>query len=122
MKLSEEKQTGTTNTPIVPQPKTVTEQTKLKKDLDDTVAKNEKLTQDLAEVVSKKKQLAEEKARSDLDIYTLQKEIALQHARGFHKAIAQVQCLNPTIDVEGVGVFKKIVDGKLVDESENNEE
>ncbi|KAJ1399215.1 hypothetical protein SESBI_30492 [Sesbania bispinosa] len=101
----------------------VTEQTKLKKDLDDAVVEKEKLTQDLADVVArKKKQLAEEKAKSDLDLDALQKEIAIQHARGFHKVIAQVQCLNPTIGVEGVGVFKKIIDGKLVDESKDDEE
>ncbi|KAJ1440646.1 hypothetical protein SESBI_01712 [Sesbania bispinosa] len=49
-------------------------------------------------------------------------EIAIQHANDFHKAIAQVQCLNPAVNIEGVRIFKKIVDGKLVDESEDEEE
>ncbi|KAJ1382336.1 hypothetical protein SESBI_44340 [Sesbania bispinosa] len=65
----------------------VSEQTRLKKDLDDTIAEKEKLTQELDEVVAQKKQLVEEKARSDLDIDALQKEMALQHARGFHKQL-----------------------------------
>ncbi|KAJ1409044.1 hypothetical protein SESBI_23068 [Sesbania bispinosa] len=52
----------------------------------------------------------------------MQKEIAIQHTRGFHKAIDQVKVLNPVVNVEGVGVFKKIVEGKLVDESEDEEE
>ncbi|KAJ1379585.1 hypothetical protein SESBI_46751 [Sesbania bispinosa] len=94
----------------------------LKKDLDDAVAEKKKLGQDLSEAIEQKKQLAEEKAKLDVDLDALQKEIAIQHARGFHKAIDQVKVLNPTMDVEGVGVFKKIVEGQLVDESEDDEE
>ncbi|KAJ1381589.1 phosphate ABC transporter ATP-binding protein [Sesbania bispinosa] len=50
------------------------------------------------------------------------KEVAILHAQGFLKAIEQVKVLNPTVNVEGVGFFKKIVDGKLVEESEDEEE
>ncbi|KAJ1377004.1 hypothetical protein SESBI_49336 [Sesbania bispinosa] len=81
------------------------EHVKLKKDLDDAVAEKKK-----------------EKANLDVDLDALQKEIAIQHARGFHKAIDQVKVLNPIVDVEGVGVFMKIVEGQLVDESEDDEE
>ncbi|KAJ1380863.1 hypothetical protein SESBI_45671 [Sesbania bispinosa] len=99
-----------------------TVQVKLKKDFDDVVAEKDKLAQDLAEAIEHKKQLVEDKGKLDLDLDALQKEIAIQHARGFHKAIDQVKVLNPTVDVEGVGVFKKNVEGKLVDESEDEEE
>ncbi|KAJ1430756.1 hypothetical protein SESBI_07586 [Sesbania bispinosa] len=98
------------------------ERVKLKKDLDDVVAEKKKLGQDLSEAIMQKKQLAEEKTKLDVDLDALQKEIVIQHARGFHKAIDQVKVLNPTVDVEGVGVFKKIVEGQLVDESEDDEE
>ncbi|KAJ1405791.1 hypothetical protein SESBI_25554 [Sesbania bispinosa] len=88
-----------------------------------TTVKNEKKApEDLAEVVVQKKHLAEDKVKSDLDIDTLQKEISIQHARGFHKAIDHVKILNLAVDYEGVGVFKKIVDEKPVDESEDEEE
>ncbi|KAJ1425143.1 hypothetical protein SESBI_11258 [Sesbania bispinosa] len=67
-------------------------------------------------------QLEEDKTKLEADLEALQKEIAIQHTRGFHKAIDQVKVLNPAVNVEGVGVFKKIVEGKLVDESEDEEE
>ncbi|KAJ1424588.1 hypothetical protein SESBI_11541 [Sesbania bispinosa] len=101
---------------------TTAEHVKLKKDLDDVVAEKKKLGQDLSEAIEQKKQLAEDKAKLDVDLDALQKEIAIQHARGFHKAIDQVKVLNPIMDVEGFGVFKKIVEGRLVDESEDDEE
>ncbi|KAJ1438216.1 hypothetical protein SESBI_03113 [Sesbania bispinosa] len=98
------------------------EHVKLKKDLDDAVAEKKMLGQDLSEAIEQKKQLAEEKAKLDVDLDALQKEIAIQHARGFHKAIDQVKVLNPTVDVEGAGIFKKIVEGQLVDDPEDDEE
>ncbi|KAJ1419372.1 catalase [Sesbania bispinosa] len=58
-----------------------------------------------------KKELAEAKAKADFNLDALQKEIALQHARDFHKAIAQVQCLNPNTVVEGVGISRKLLKG-----------
>ncbi|KAJ1420647.1 hypothetical protein SESBI_14222 [Sesbania bispinosa] len=58
------------------------------------------------------------KLKKDFD----DKEVAILHAQGFHKAIDQVKLLNLGVNVEGVGVFKKIVDGKLVEESEDDEE
>ncbi|KAJ1433258.1 hypothetical protein SESBI_06201 [Sesbania bispinosa] len=93
----------------------VAEQIKLKKDFDDVVVEKDKLAQDLSDATEQKKQLAE-----SLD--ALQKEVAILHTKGFHKAIDQVKLLNPTVNVEGVGVFKKIVDGALVEESEDEEE
>ncbi|KAJ1442209.1 hypothetical protein SESBI_01025 [Sesbania bispinosa] len=93
----------------------VAEQVKLKKDFDDVVIEQDKLAQDLSDATEQKKQLAE-----SLD--TLQNEVTILHAKGFHKAIDQVKLLNPTINLEGVGVFKKIVDGELVEESEDEEE
>ncbi|KAJ1392663.1 hypothetical protein SESBI_35620 [Sesbania bispinosa] len=101
---------------------TTVEHVKLKKDLDDAMAEKKKLGQDLSEAIEQKKQLAEDKAKLDVDLDALQKEIAIQHARDFHKAIDQVKVLNPTVDVEGVGVFKKIVEGRLMDESKDDEE
>ncbi|KAJ1385325.1 hypothetical protein SESBI_41747 [Sesbania bispinosa] len=98
------------------------EHAQLKKDFDTIVVEKEKLTQYLAEATAQKKELAEAKAKTNVDLEALQKEIALQHAHGFHKAIAQIQCLNPDVITEGVGVFKRIVDGKLVDESDDDEE
>ncbi|KAJ1418373.1 hypothetical protein SESBI_15873 [Sesbania bispinosa] len=98
------------------------EQVKLKKDLDDVVAEKVKLTQDLVEAIEQKKQLSNDKAKADFDLEALQKEIAIQHATGFHKAIDQVKVLNPEVVVDGVGIFKKIMEGKLVDESEDDEE
>ncbi|KAJ1431301.1 hypothetical protein SESBI_07153 [Sesbania bispinosa] len=56
------------------------------------------------------------------DVVVEKKEVAILHAQGFHKAIDQVKLLNPGVNVEGVGVFKKIMDGKLVEESEDDEE
>ncbi|KAJ1400650.1 hypothetical protein SESBI_29341 [Sesbania bispinosa] len=100
----------------------VAEQEKLSKGLADVVVEKEKLGNDLAEVLAQKKKLAEEKTRTDANMEALQKEISVHHARGFHNAIAQVKCLNPTVNVEGVGVLKQIVDGKLVEESDNDEE
>ncbi|KAJ1382088.1 hypothetical protein SESBI_44551 [Sesbania bispinosa] len=93
----------------------VAEQVKLKKDFDDVVAEKLKLSQDLFDASDQNKQLTD-----SLD--ALQKEVAILHAQGFHKAIDQVKLLNPRVNVEGVGVFKKIVDGKLVEESEDDDE
>ncbi|KAJ1422698.1 hypothetical protein SESBI_12890 [Sesbania bispinosa] len=84
-----------------------------------TVVENEK---GCRETIEHKKHLAEDKSKLDLDLDAVHKEIAIQHARGFHKAIDQVNVLNPAVDVEGVGIFKKIVEGKLVDESKDDEE
>ncbi|KAJ1427895.1 hypothetical protein SESBI_09280 [Sesbania bispinosa] len=98
------------------------EQLKLKKDLDDDVAKKNKSIQDLSTAIEQKKQLEEDKTKLEANLEALQKEIAIQHTRGFHKAIDQVKVLNPVVNVEGVSVFKKIVEGKLVDESEDEEE
>ncbi|KAJ1404522.1 hypothetical protein SESBI_26507 [Sesbania bispinosa] len=92
----------------------VAEQVKLKKDFDDAVIEKDKLAQDLSDAIEQKKVRAE-----SLD--TLLKEVVVLHAKGFHKAIDQVKFLNPTVNVEGVGVFKKIVDGELVEESEDEE-
>ncbi|KAJ1430692.1 hypothetical protein SESBI_07517 [Sesbania bispinosa] len=93
----------------------VTEQVKLKKDFDDIVLEKDKLVQNLAEATEQNKHLT-----GSLD--ALQKEVVVLHAKGFFKAIDQVKLLNPGINVDGVGVFKKIVDGKLVEESEDDEE
>ncbi|KAJ1376752.1 PPM-type phosphatase domain [Sesbania bispinosa] len=91
------------------------EQVKLKKDFDDVVAAKVKLSQDLSDASEQNKQLAN-------NLEALQKEVAILHAQGFHKAIEQVKLLNLEVNVEGVGVFKKIVDGKLVEESEDDED
>ncbi|KAJ1423159.1 hypothetical protein SESBI_12601 [Sesbania bispinosa] len=93
----------------------VAEQVKLKKDFDDVVAEKLKLSQDLSDTSEQNKQLTD-----SLD--ALQKEVAILHAQGFRKAIDQVKLLNPGVNVEGLGVFKKIVDGKLVEESKDDEE
>ncbi|KAJ1433731.1 hypothetical protein SESBI_05874 [Sesbania bispinosa] len=93
----------------------VAEQVKLKKDFDHVVAEKLKLSQDLFDASEQNKQLT-------VSLDALQKEVAILHAPGFHKAIDQVKLLNPGVNVEGVGVFKKIVDRKLVEESEDDEE
>ncbi|KAJ1385076.1 hypothetical protein SESBI_41961 [Sesbania bispinosa] len=93
----------------------VAEEVKLKKDFDDAVAEKVKLSLNLSNASEQNKQLI-----NSLD--ALQKEVAILHAQGFHKAIDQVKFLNHGVNVEGVGVFKKIVDGKLVEESEDDEE
>ncbi|KAJ1422487.1 hypothetical protein SESBI_12980 [Sesbania bispinosa] len=93
----------------------VAEKVKLKKDFDDIVVEKDKLAQDLSDATEQNKQLTG-------SLEALQKEVAILHAQGFLKAIEQVKVLNPIVNVEGVGVFKKVVDGKLVEESEDDEE
>ncbi|KAJ1441908.1 hypothetical protein SESBI_01114 [Sesbania bispinosa] len=66
--------------------------------------------------------VAEQNKQLTASLDALQKEVAILHAQGFHKAIDQMKLLNPGVNVEGVGVFKKIVDGKLVEEYEDDEE
>ncbi|KAJ1416856.1 hypothetical protein SESBI_17011 [Sesbania bispinosa] len=96
-------------------------------ELSEKVKANESSSQTIATLQqnlldAQTKSSLEAKAKTDIDLEALQKEIALQHAHGFHKAIAQIQCLDPDVITEGVGVFKRIVEGKLVDESDDDEE
>ncbi|KAJ1399984.1 hypothetical protein SESBI_29962 [Sesbania bispinosa] len=93
----------------------VAQQVQLKKDLETAVGEKSKACEDLLAA-------SEQKAQLEVDLKALQAEIAIQHARGFHKAIDQVKILNPTANVKEVGVFKKIVDGKIVEESEDEDE
>ncbi|KAJ1405739.1 hypothetical protein SESBI_25652 [Sesbania bispinosa] len=92
-----------------------TEQSQLKKDLAAAVSEKKKACEDVL-------LMSEQKGQLEADLKALQAEIAIQHARGFRKAIEQVKVLNPVVNVEGVGVFKKIVDGNIVDESEDEDE
>ncbi|KAJ1376950.1 hypothetical protein SESBI_49393 [Sesbania bispinosa] len=92
-----------------------TEQSQLKKDLAAAVSEKKKACEDVL-------LMSEQRGQLEADLKALQAEIAIQHARGFRKAIEQVKVLNPVVNVEGVGVFKKIVDGKIVDESEDEDE
>ncbi|KAJ1415547.1 heme oxygenase-like [Sesbania bispinosa] len=93
----------------------IAQQLQLKKDLETAVGEKSKACEDLLAA-------SEQKAQLEVDLKALQAEIAIQHARGFRKAIDQVKILNPTTNVEEVGVFKKIVDGKIVEESEDEDE
>ncbi|KAJ1441950.1 hypothetical protein SESBI_01160 [Sesbania bispinosa] len=93
----------------------VAQQVQLKKDLAAAVNEKNKACEDLLAVTEQKNQL-------EVDLKALQAEIAIQHARGFCKSIDQVKILNPAAKVEDVGVFKKIVEGKIVDESEDEDE
>ncbi|KAJ1398462.1 hypothetical protein SESBI_31062 [Sesbania bispinosa] len=95
----------------------------------DVVAQQGQLRSDLATAISEKNKacedlllVTEQKNQLEVDLKALQAEIAIQHARGFRKAIDQLKILNPAAHLEGVGVFKKIVDGKIVDESEDEDE
>lgn len=97
--------------------------------LSDAEARQLQLKNDLVASESEKKKtcddlkmMTDHKDQLEVDLKALQAEVAIQHARGFHKAIDQVKVLNPEANVEGVGVFKKIVDGKIVDESEDEDE
>ncbi|KAJ1440012.1 hypothetical protein SESBI_02243 [Sesbania bispinosa] len=92
-----------------------TEQSQLKKDLAAAISEKNKACEDVL-------LMSEQKGQLEADLKALQAEIAIQHARGFRKAIEQVKVLNPVVNVEGVGVFKKIVNGKIVDESEDEDE
>ncbi|KAJ1397228.1 hypothetical protein SESBI_31962 [Sesbania bispinosa] len=80
-----------------------TDHSDMKTKYSETVSEKEKLEKDLVEVLEQKKQLVDEKMKIKSDVESLQKEIAIQHARGFNKAVSQIQCLHPTINVEGVG-------------------
>ncbi|KAJ1427241.1 hypothetical protein SESBI_09904 [Sesbania bispinosa] len=93
----------------------VAQQGQLRSDLATAISEKNKACEDLLLVTEQKDQL-------EVDLKALQAEIAIQHARGFRKAIDQVKILNPAANLEGVGVFKKIVDGKIVDESDDEEE
>ncbi|KAJ1395224.1 hypothetical protein SESBI_33595 [Sesbania bispinosa] len=93
----------------------VAQQVQLKKDLAAAINEKNKACEDLLAVPEQKNQL-------EVDLKALQTEIAIQHARGFRKAIDQVKILNPAANVEDMGVFKKIVEGKIVDESEDEDE
>ncbi|KAJ1414861.1 hypothetical protein SESBI_18537 [Sesbania bispinosa] len=93
----------------------VAQQVQLRKDLEATVGEKSKACEDLLEV-------SEQKVQLEVDLKALQAEVAIQHARGFRKAIDQVKVLNLAANVEKVGVFKKIVDGRIVDESEDEDE
>ncbi|KAJ1404885.1 hypothetical protein SESBI_26287 [Sesbania bispinosa] len=93
----------------------VAQQVQLKKDLVAAINEKNKACEDLLAVTEQKNQLK-------VDLKALQTEIAIQHARGFSKAIDQVKILNPAANVEDVGVFKKIVEGKIVDESGDEDE
>ncbi|KAJ1415524.1 hypothetical protein SESBI_17951 [Sesbania bispinosa] len=93
----------------------VAQQLQLKKDLVAAVNEKSKACEDLS-------MITEQKAQLEVDLKAHQTEIAIQHARGFRKAIDQVKILNLAANVEDVGVFKKIVEGKIVDESEDEDE
>ncbi|KAJ1398526.1 hypothetical protein SESBI_31004 [Sesbania bispinosa] len=93
----------------------VAQQLQLKKDLVAAVNEKSKACEDLS-------MITEQKAQLEVDLKALQTEIAIQHARGFRKAIDQVKILNPAANVKDVGVFKKIMEGKIVDESEDEDE
>ncbi|KAJ1412376.1 hypothetical protein SESBI_20496 [Sesbania bispinosa] len=63
---------------------------------------------------SEKKLVAEQDGRKT-DAETLKAEITFQYKTGFEKVIEQVKFLYPDLNVEEVGAFKEIQDGKLVE-------
>ncbi|KAJ1380118.1 hypothetical protein SESBI_46297 [Sesbania bispinosa] len=63
---------------------------------------------------AEEKLVAEQKGRKE-DANHLKAEITFQYEQGFEKAVDQVKFLHPEINVDEVGAFKEIRDGKLVD-------
>ncbi|KAJ1377998.1 hypothetical protein SESBI_48301 [Sesbania bispinosa] len=66
-----------------------------------------------------KEAFADEKIKWEKEMYELKMEIAYQHGRGFEKAIEQVKFLCPEVNLEELGLFKIVQDGKLVDPDED---
>ncbi|KAJ1383816.1 hypothetical protein SESBI_43062 [Sesbania bispinosa] len=58
--------------------------------------------------------VAEQKGRKE-ELNQLKAEITFQYEQGFDKAIGQVKFLYPELNVEEVGAFKEIQDGKLIE-------
>ncbi|KAJ1433229.1 hypothetical protein SESBI_06170 [Sesbania bispinosa] len=65
--------------------------------------------------------LVSEKTAYKTDSDKLKTEIAFQYEEGFDKAIGQVKFLYPDLNVDTVGAFKEIRDGKIVDIPDDEE-
>ncbi|KAJ1399953.1 hypothetical protein SESBI_29931 [Sesbania bispinosa] len=69
---------------------------------------------------TEEKLLAEQNGRKE-DANHLKAEKTFQYEQGFEKAIDQVKFLHPEINIDEVGAFKEIQDGKLVDIPDDEE-
>ncbi|KAJ1390998.1 hypothetical protein SESBI_37017 [Sesbania bispinosa] len=101
------------------------EKGKLQGDLSDVMAEKKK-SDDLLAEKSESLRIAEEKLITEqndrkLEVNNLKAEITFQYEQGFDKAIGQVKFLYPDLNVEEVGAFKEIQDGKLVEIPDDEE-
>ncbi|KAJ1379953.1 hypothetical protein SESBI_46437 [Sesbania bispinosa] len=64
--------------------------------------------------VAEENLLIEQQKRQD-EANQLKAEISYQYEQGFEKVVGQVKFLHPDIQIDEVGAFKEIQDGKLVD-------
>ncbi|KAJ1414375.1 disease resistance protein RML1A-like [Sesbania bispinosa] len=70
---------------------------------------------------SVEEKLATEQIGRKTDTNNLKAEIAFQYEVGFEKAVGQVKFLHPDLNVDEVGPFKEIKDGKLVEIPDDEE-
>ncbi|KAJ1406656.1 hypothetical protein SESBI_24880 [Sesbania bispinosa] len=70
---------------------------------------------------SAEEKLAAEQVGRKTDTHNLKVEIFVQYEVGFEKAVGQVKFLYPDLNVDEVGAFKEIKDGKLVEIPDDEE-
>ncbi|KAJ1378242.1 hypothetical protein SESBI_48046 [Sesbania bispinosa] len=86
----------------------------LQKKYDDLLVESKNLGNKVSTLTTEKKDLAAEKESLTAELEDTKAQVAMQHTAGFEKAVSQLQFLYPDLKVDGVGAFKHIVDGKLV--------
>ncbi|KAJ1375962.1 hypothetical protein SESBI_50442 [Sesbania bispinosa] len=117
------KASETKNTELVAEKETWDEKySNMKKAYEDAVAEkksleetNKTLETSVTTLTAENKDLVIDKDSLVADLGDTKVEVAMQHAAGFEKAVSQLKFLHPDLEVDKVGPFKHIVDGKLVD-------
>ncbi|KAJ1419399.1 hypothetical protein SESBI_15150 [Sesbania bispinosa] len=88
----------------------------------ETVSAKKMMKSVVRDLTEENKNLLEGKELLEAEIFKVRIEVAMQHTKGFDKAIHQVRFLYPNLKLEEVGVFKHIVERKLVDIAVDDDE